>query len=249
MNSSVSRIIMAATVATSVALSFGVQAKEAEVKITNDKSYSTVYVDNELVKISRIQDTSHVIDGSFAKTSRPCPPFCITPISLDKRVTTVAELEVIKFIETAVYRGDGVMIDARTPSWHKKGTIPGSINIPFTKFEKGPDDIEVAEILESLGAVERGDVNPIVGMVEDMGLMGGDQKTEKWDFTDAKELLLWCNGPWCGQSPRAIKSLIAMGYPAEKLYYYRGGMQMWQSLGLTTIVPKDTSVASTEVAE
>ena len=141
------------------------------------------------------------------------------------------------------------MIDARTPSWHKKGTIPGSINIPFTKFEKGPDDIEVAEILESLGAVERGDVNPIVGMVEDMGLMGGDQKTEKWDFTDAKELLLWCNGPWCGQSPRAIKSLIAMGYPAEKLYYYRGGMQMWQSLGLTTIVPKDTSVASTEVAE
>ena len=249
MDKSISRLIMAATVAATMSVSVGAQAKETEVKITKDKSYSTVYVDNELVKISRIQDTSHVIDGSFAKTSRPCPPFCINPIKLDDRVHTVAELEVIKFIETAVYRGDGVMIDARTPSWYKRGTIPGSINIPFTKFEKGPDDIEVAEILESLGAVERGDVNPIVGMVEDMGFMDGDQKTEKWDFSNAKELLLWCNGPWCGQSPRAIRSLIAMGYPAEKLYYYRGGMQMWQSLGLTTIVPKDTSVASTEISE
>jgi rhodanese-related sulfurtransferase len=53
--------------------------------------------------------------------------------------------------------------------------------------------------------------------------------------------LLWCNGPWCGQSPRAIRALISLGYPAEKLYYYRGGMQMWQSLGLTTVLPSDVS--------
>ena len=85
-------------------------------------------------------------------------------------------------------------------------------------------------------------------MVESIGLLGGDQKTERWDFTDAKELLIWCNGPWCGQSPRAIKGLLSLGYPAEKLYYYRGGMQMWQSLGLTTILPSDTSVASTDSA-
>jgi hypothetical protein len=32
-----------------------------------------------------------------------------------------------------------------------------------------------------------------------------------------------------------------MGYPAEKLYYYRGGMQMWQSLGLTTVLPNESS--------
>ena len=83
-------------------------------------------------------------------------------------------------------------------------------------------------------------------MVESVGLLGGDQKTEQWDFSNAKELLLWCNGPWCGQSPRAIHGLLKAGYPAEKLYYYRGGMQMWQSLGLTTILPEDTSVAATE---
>ena len=227
----------------SATLTFSVQAKEVTVKITNDKSYSTVQDGGELVKISRIQDTTHVLGGSFAKTSRPCPPFCINPISLDKRVQTVAELEVIKFMETTMYRGTGVLVDARTTSWHKKGTIPGSRNIPFTIFEKDVNDIELAEVLESLGAVERDSVNPVLRMVESIGLLNGDQKTEKWDFSEAKDLLLWCNGPWCGQSPRAIRGLLSAGYPAEKLYYYRGGMQMWQSLGLTTIIPKDTSVA------
>jgi len=228
----------------SAALTFSVQAKEVTVKITNDKSYSTVQDGGELVKISRIQDTTHVINGSFAKTSRPCPPFCINPISLDKRVQTVAELEVIKFMETTMFRGTGVLVDARTTSWYKKGTIPGSRNIPFTIFEKDVNDVELAEVLESLGAVERDSVNPVLRMVESIGLLNGDQKTEKWDFSEAKDLLLWCNGPWCGQSPRAIRGLLSAGYPAEKLYYYRGGMQMWQSLGLTTIIPKDTSVAT-----
>ena len=231
---------------TAVAASFGVQAKDVAVKITKDKIYSTVTDDGELIKISRIQDTSHVLDGSFAKTSRPCPPFCINPLSIDDRVQTVAELEVIKFLETSRYRGDGVIVDARTPSWYKKGTIPGSVNIPFTVFEKDASDPELAEVLESLGAVERNDVNSILRMVENLGLFDGDQKTDQWDFSDAKELLLWCNGPWCGQSPRAIRGLLKAGYPAEKLYYYRGGMQMWQSLGLTTILPKDSSVAATD---
>lgn len=240
MNKSIASIILAAAVASS----FGAHAKDVAVKITKDKSYSTVQSNGELIKISRIQDTSHVIDGSFSKTSRPCPPFCINPLSIDEGVETVAELEVIKFMETVMYRGDGVLIDARTPSWYKKGTIPGSVNIPFTVFEKDAGDIELAEVLESLGAVERHDVNPLIRMVESVGLLGGDEKTEKWDFSDAKELLLWCNGPWCGQSPRAIRGLIDAGYPAEKLYYYRGGMQLWQSLGLTTIIPEDTSVAS-----
>lgn len=242
MNKSLFGIILLAA----ITASFTAQAKDVEVQITKDKIYSTVHDGDELIKISRIQDTSHVLDGSFAKTSRPCPPFCINPLSIDKNVKTVAELEVIKFMETSLYRGDGVLIDARTSGWYKKGTIPGSINIPFTAFEKEASDIELAELLESFGAVEREDVNPILRMVESVGLLGGDQKTEQWDFSNAKELLLWCNGPWCGQSPRAIHGLLKAGYPAEKLYYYRGGMQMWQSLGLTTILPKDTSVAATE---
>ncbi|MDF1873231.1 MAG: rhodanese-like domain-containing protein, partial [Vannielia sp.] len=43
------------------------------------------------------------------------------------------------------------------------------------------------------------------------------------------------NGPWCGQSPTAARRMIEAGYPADKIYYYRGGMQMWQMLGLTVV--------------
>ncbi len=216
------------------------QAKEVKVKITNDKSYAMVTTaSGKPVKITRIQNTSHVIDGSFSKTSRPCPPFCIRPLKIGEGVETVAELEVIKFMETEMYRGTGILIDARTPAWHKKGTIPGSVNIPFTVFAKDSDDIELVEVLKSFGAVERDGVNPVLLMVENIGLMDGNLKTEKWDFSSAKELLVWCNGPWCGQSPRAIRGLLKAGYPAEKLNYYRGGMQMWQSLGLTTTIPSN----------
>ncbi|MGD8572392.1 MAG: rhodanese-like domain-containing protein, partial [Gammaproteobacteria bacterium] len=45
-------------------------------------------------------------------------------------------------------------------------------------------------------------------------------------------------GMWCGQSPRAIKGLLKLGYPAEKISYYRGGMQSWQMLGLTVVIPE-----------
>jgi rhodanese-related sulfurtransferase len=226
----------------SALITMNVMAASLEVKITDDKPYSVVSHGNELVKVQRIQDTSHMIDGSFAKTSRPCPPFCVNPLNIADGVATVAELEVIKFMETSMHRGDGLIIDARTSSWHEKGTIPGSINIPFTVFEKPADDPELAEVLERFGAKERDDVNVVMRSLEKVGLFSGDQKTDTWDFSEAKQLLLWCNGPWCGQSPRAIRALISLGYPAEKLYYYRGGMQMWQSLGLTTVLPSDTSV-------
>ena len=68
----------------------------------------------------------------------------------------------------------------------------------------------------------------------------GVEYTKKgtWDFTSAKTILLYCNGAWCGQSPTAINALIELGYPKSKMKYYRGGMQSWQLLGLTTIVPE-----------
>ena len=165
----------------------------------------------------------------------------MNPLNIEQGVATVAELEVIKFMETSVHDGNGVMIDARTQSWHKKGTIPGSINIPFTIFEKSANDPELIEVLERLGAKQRDDVSVVMRSLEKVGLFGGKEKTDTWDFSDARQLLLWCNGPWCGQSPRAIRALISLGYPAEKLYYYRGGMQMWQSLGLSIVLPSDMS--------
>jgi len=47
------------------------------------------------------------------------------------------------------------------------------------------------------------------------------------------EIALFCNGPWCGQSPTAIRRIIEAGFPAEKISYYRGGMQVWRMMGFT----------------
>ena len=55
------------------------------------------------------------------------------------------------------------------------------------------------------------------------------------DFRNVTTLVLFCNGRWCPQSGINIKTLIKMGYPAYKLKWYRGGMQSWVSLGLTTV--------------
>ena len=76
------------------------------------------------------------------------------------------------------------------------------------------------------------------------GWFGADQKTEKWDFSNARQVVFWCNGPWCGQSPRAIKGLLELGFPAEKIAYYRGGMQMWKVLGLTIVVPESAEAVA-----
>ncbi|MED5532474.1 MAG: rhodanese-like domain-containing protein, partial [Pseudomonadota bacterium] len=49
--------------------------------------------------------------------------------------------------------------------------------------------------------------------------------------------VMFCNGMWCGQSPNNIKNLLKFGYPAHKIKWYRGGMQDWEILGLSTAKP------------
>ncbi len=207
-----------------------------EVKISPDRDYVLVEHQGKVVRIQRIQDQKHTITGSYARTSRKCPPFCIQPMHPAPGVETIGELELMDFMEHKLPDHEGYLIDARLPSWHRKGTIPGSINIPFTTFEKQPDDLEVIEALELLGARQREKGSLTDALAE---WMSGGKMTDYWDFSDAKPVVLWCNGPWCGQSPRAIRALIKLGYPPEKIKYYRGGMQMWQLFGLTTVVPEE----------
>jgi rhodanese-related sulfurtransferase len=66
---------------------------------------------------------------------------------------------------------------------------------------------------------------------------GAQRGADFWNFDNAKTLVLFCNGSWCGQSSTTIKELLKIGYPAHKILWYRGGMQDWESLGLTTLKP------------
>lgn len=184
-----------------------------DVNITENMPSANFTVNGTDFVIERNQDTSARLDSEFSKTSRKCPPFCIHAMSAGDGVETVGELEVIDFVKAYVENGDGLLVDSRIPSWYAKGTIPGAVNIPFSTLS--PENEYRDEILNALGA-EQGEDGA-------------------WDFANATDLLLFCNGPWCDQSPRAIKNLLEVGYPAEKLRYYRGGMQLWLSLGLSTV--------------
>lgn len=193
--------------------------KDVAVKITPDMATATVMHKGEKVTLMRDQNQDNEINPAFQLTSRKCPPFCIKPIELHEGVETVAELEMISALEKIAAGDKTVMVvDNRTPDWHARGSIPGSLNVPFTKIsrKKGADDLSIAESLEKFGAKET---------------------ANGWDFSNAKTLYLFCNGMWCGQSPLGIEGLLAEGYPASKIKWYRGGMQDWEVLGLTTFKP------------
>ena len=187
------------------------------VGLTAELPFITISYQGKDIKIKRIQDTKNRLVDDFSKTSRPCPPFCIHPMSVAENVETYGELEVLNFINKQVKEGDGLLVDARMPRFYNSETIPASLNIPFILFTGD----KVNKIIE---------------------LLGVDFKADKTDFSDAKELCLFCNGPWCDQSPRAIKALLKVGYPAEKLKYYRGGMQLWKIFSLTTVLPNSNTV-------
>ncbi len=207
------------------------------IPLTNDKPYIYVIHEGSSVKVQRVQDRNYELSGHFAKTIQPCPPFCLKPMLAAPGVESYGEVEMFAFMEAGLRDGKGILIDARTPSWFRKGTIPGAVNIPFTELTKESNSPEMAEWLEKFGAKERGDIGFFTALLEKWGIVDTQYKTEDWDFTEAKDLVLFCNGPDCGQSPRAIRGLLATDYPGDKIKYYRGGMRMWEFWGITTVVP------------
>lgn len=193
---------------------------ENTVKITSQLEKVEVLHQEKTFTIHRNQDQFNLMNPDFILTSRPCPPFCIQPMNLGVGVETVGELELLDYLKK-IKEGDKntLVIDSRSVDWVQKGTIPGSINIPWDQLSTsvgGADPLTVKEHLTHFGAQE------LEGL---------------WDFSQAKILILFCNGVWCGQSALNIKTLLKYGYPPHKLKWYRGGMQAWETVGLSVIVP------------
>ena len=214
------RLGMIATLAVGLLSAGSGIAADLAVGITRSIDKLEGTLDGKPFVIVRNQDQSNTVNPAFAKTSRKCPPFCIQPQHLAEGVETIGELEVLGYIEK-IAAGDKsvLLIDSRTPDWAAKGTIPGAINVPWTRLNpsKCADPISITEILTNL--------------------FGARDLEGLWDFDDAKTLVLFCNGMWCGQSPNNIQNLLRFGYPAHKIKWYRGGMQDWEILGLTTVKP------------
>ncbi|HEY0720586.1 MAG TPA: rhodanese-like domain-containing protein [Gammaproteobacteria bacterium] len=234
-----SRLLLAVTAAASMSVIIGCSTtgtapaaanaaetdKPAElaVKITPTISSVSVMHNGKPVTVMRNQDGNNKVNPEFAKTSRKCPPFCIQPFTIAPGVETIGEVEMVDYLGK-MGSGDKsiIVVDSRTPDWVERGTIPGAVNIPFTKLDpdKGADPVSIAESLESFGAVETG---------------------KGWDFSNVKTIVLFCNGQWCGQSPISIRTMLKQGFPAAKIKWYRGGMQSWSNLGFNTVTPEATA--------
>lgn len=52
------------------------------------------------------------------------------------------------------------------------------------------------------------------------------------ELDPADPTVVFCNGPQCPATADAIKALLAAGWPANRLLYYRGGIHDWVTLGL-----------------
>jgi len=151
--------------------------------------------------------TVELEDGPFTITRIKTPPAIIKgylqPMVPAEGVTPVGEIDLIE----AMGKPDTLIVDMRQQDHVLQlGTIPGSINIPYT---------EVAINMDRFGCAKT---------------------AEGWNCADAAtKVYAFCNSSTCPQSPNGIRAMIREGYPAELIYYYRGGYQDWTIHGLTTV--------------
>jgi len=166
-----------------------------------------------------------VYSGNYAGKDVPkeCQKSFVTvvgkaqPMQLAPGIVTVGEVEVLDFIKNKLMVDPKhyILVDARKSDWFEQMTIPGSVNIPFDEVTYDPAIPEDFERVQTL--------------------LGFSGKEGHYNFSHAKTALMFCNGPWCAQSHLAIAQLLAMGYPPEKILWYRGGLQDWSLFGFSVI--------------
>ncbi len=142
----------------------------------------------------------------------------VQPMQLDPAIETVGELEVLAFIKKAQkFPQSYIVVDARKRAWYRYMTLPTAVNIPYNEIAYDADFPQEHQRLCTL--------------------LNIDKSGDRYNFDNAKTVLLFCNGAWCAQSSKAIHTLVELGYPKEKLLWYRGGMQDWLLMGFKGIKP------------
>ena len=187
-------------------LSIEMKSKEKSMKISS-----------ELLSVETIHDGHEVlIKRTAMKGMESCPPFCIEPLTING-VTTVGELETLAFIDKLKEKKGRLLIDVRVNKEYTMSTIPGAINLPAYMLEdKSPYQEEVLKLLGAKKIVTK------------------KEKT-KWYFKETHALLIFGQSATHNEASTVIKKLLDLGYPEEKVLYYRAGIESWKTFGLTTI--------------
>ncbi len=207
------KLFLACSIAALSSSSLMAEGNDKFVAISSGVKSIEMNLNDEKFTLMRNQKAGNIISELYNTTNRGTPqPMIIAP-----GVETLGELEFIELMKKAQTDDNIAIIDSRKPGWFARLRIPGAVNVPFTNFNEKDTAIEMME--------------------DEMGVEVKDNG--ELDFTNAKTIALYCNGYWCGQTPGMVKkakfALLKMGYPAEKIKYYRGGMQAWTSLGFTVV--------------
>ncbi len=118
-------------------------------------------------------------------------------------VKTVGELETLDFIKNLNKNTDSLILDVRENKDYNRGTIPGALNLPVHMLKVNSKYFK--------------DVVMILGI----------------NSKDVHDLLIFDDGVTDNKAFEAIKSLLKLSYPSDKIFYYRGGFSSWKNLGLT----------------
>lgn len=192
---------------------------------SSDGKIQTIIVKREIPNVCKKVPLNNEMlwTGNYANTN--VPKECVSsfvhstgnilPMKLNTLIDTYGELEVLQFIKMMQQDSSMLLIDARKEEWYHYRTIPGAINLPFHHIkERESFEFEFEHDIKILGVTQN--------------------KDESLDFSQAKTIVVFCNGPWCSQSAHMIESLLDLGYPAQNIRWYRGGMQDWLAAGLTS---------------
>lgn len=88
-------------------------------------------------------------------------------------------------------------------------------------------DTRQPEYVRDSGLIANAILSPWQDIVDTFERLESDGK-----ITRDSDIVLYCNGPQCAATPRAVELLQKHGWPMGKLLYYRGGIMDWMSLGL-----------------
>ncbi len=177
-----------------------------EWRITPDLPEARLVLKGQVVVIARSPDAEPLPPGPMPS----CPPHCPQPMQAAPGVNTVGALEVIGFLRAEVAEGRGHLLDLRLPEAFASAHLPGAVNMPAVTLSV--ENPARRDILRALGAAEAA---------------GG------LDFAGAAGLVLYGAGPLHAEAAEGLRALVAAGYPADRLWYFRGGLQEWQAFGLT----------------
>ncbi|MEA1880422.1 MAG: rhodanese-like domain-containing protein [Campylobacterota bacterium] len=189
------------------------EQKSIVVKRNIPKECNNVPITNEMLWTENFAHKSvpEVCKSTYVHTKGKLLPIQLGSEDLE----TYGELEVLIHLRQMQRDDTLLLVDSRKKDWFKYRTIPGAVNMPFIYFkQKDEYEFEYEYALLRIGVYT---------------LKNGD-----YDFSKAKTLAIFCNGPWCTQSATMINALLAIGYPEEKLKWYRGGMQDWLGAGMTS---------------